>query len=209
MIMDLNMDKLGLIPAIIQDSKTNNVLMLGYISPESLEKTIDTGEVWFYSRSRQELWHKGDTSGNFFKLKACKVDCDGDSLLLSVDPTGPACHTGKTSCFFEELSTPQKFNETEADTDILDRLFSVIEQRKEDLPENSYTSSLFKKGTTHIAQKVIEEAGEAALSASSKGKEDTIGEIADLFYHTLVLMSSKEITPKEIWSELQSRQRNK
>ena len=207
--MDLNLNELGLIPAIIQDSKTKNVLMLGYISPESLKRTVDTGEVWFYSRSRQELWHKGDTSGNFFKFKACKVDCDGDSLLFSVDPSGPACHTGKVSCFFEELSTPQNFQEAKGNPDILDKLFSIIQQRKKDLPENSYTSSLFKKGTTHIAQKVIEEAGEAALAASSKSKEDTISEIADLMYHTMVLMSSKEITPKEIWSELQARQTSK
>src|SRR3989304_3516116 len=130
----IKLDGRGLVPAIAQDANTGQVLMLGYMNPGSIKRTLEGGQVWFYSRSREELWHKGETSGNYLNLKEAKVDCDGATILLLVEPTGPACHPGKPSCFFSQLPNAPRFQRAKADASVLEELFSVIQERKREMP---------------------------------------------------------------------------
>jgi phosphoribosyl-ATP pyrophosphohydrolase/phosphoribosyl-AMP cyclohydrolase len=204
--MELKLNEQGLIPAIAQDINTGQVLMLGYMNPGSLKRTIDGIQVWFYSRSREDLWHKGEVSGNYLNLKEAYVDCDGDTLLLKVEPDGPACHTGSTSCFFTALEDmPDSFQPTETGSGILEELFAVVQERKRDMPEGSYTAELLHGGVGRIAQKVIEEAGESAIAASQGETEKLPGEVADLMYHLMVLLSASGATPQQVWEELRKR----
>jgi phosphoribosyl-ATP pyrophosphohydrolase/phosphoribosyl-AMP cyclohydrolase len=205
--MDLQLDRSGLIPAIAQNAATGEVLMLGYVSPGSLRRTLEGGEVWFYSRSRQELWHKGEISGNFLRVKEVVADCDGDTLLLKVDPTGPACHTGRPSCFFTPVQELPAFRAQEAEAGILEELFAVIKDRQSPGggPPGSYTTELLAGGVGRVAQKVIEEAGESAIAAAQGKKEALAGEVADLFYHALVLLAATGTTPAEVWQVLRQR----
>ena len=201
----IKLDTNGLFPAIVQDMKTNEVLMLGYMSPGSLKKTLDGGQVWFYSRSRQELWKKGEISGNFIDFKEAFLDCDGDTLLLKVEPTGPVCHTGQQTCFFEKLDDNPEYQPYNTGSGILEELFSTIQDRKIEKPANSYTVQLLEAGVPRIAQKVIEEAGETALSASTGDIASVPEEVADLLYHTLVLLSATGIKPEDVWDVLRKR----
>ncbi len=201
----IKLDTNGLFPAIIQDIKTNEVLMLGYMSPGSLKRTLDGGQVWFYSRSRQELWKKGEISGNFIDFKEAFLDCDGDTLLLKVEPTGPVCHTGQQACFFEKLEDNLEYQPYDTGSGILEELFSTIQDRNTERPANSYTVHLLEAGVPRIAQKVIEEAGETALSASTGDIASVPEEVADLLYHTLVLLSATGINPEEVWKVLRKR----
>jgi phosphoribosyl-ATP pyrophosphohydrolase/phosphoribosyl-AMP cyclohydrolase len=185
----------GLIPAIIQDADTRKVLMLGYMNKEAFQKTQDEGTVTFYSRSKQRLWTKGESSGNFLSVKEISIDCDNDTLLIKVSPVGPVCHTGTDSCFSEK-------NEGSA---FLHQLESVIIDRKLNPDESSYTSSLFKKGINKIAQKVGEEAVELVIEAKDDNKELFLGEAADLIYHYLVLLAAKDISLDEILKLLKQR----
>ncbi len=204
--MEVKLNEQGLVPAIAQDINTGQVLMLGYMSPGSLKRTLEGVQVWFYSRSREDLWHKGEVSGNYLNLKEAYVDCDADTLLLKVDPDGPACHTNNTSCFFTPLEgMPESFEKPDVGSGILDELFAVIQDRKRDMPENSYTTKLFEEGVGRIAQKVIEEAGETAIAASQDRTEELPGEVADLLYHVLVLLSASGATPSQVWKELGKR----
>ncbi len=208
--MNIRLDEHGLTPAIVQDVNTKAVLMLGYVNPGSLRRTLEGGQVWFYSRSREELWHKGEVSGNFLNLKFASVDCDGDTLLFQVVPDGPACHTGNTSCFFTPLTEtpkPEEYEAKEWGAGVLDKLFAVIQERKRDMPEGSYTVSLLKEGVSRVAQKVIEEAGESALAAATGDKEHLPLEVADLLYHTLVLLAAADVTPEQVWKALRERRR--
>lgn len=200
----IKLDEKGLVPVIVQNSNTGQVLTLAYMNEEALNKTRDSGQVWFYSRSRSQLWHKGATSGNYLKVRSIAIDCDGDALLIKVDPTGPACHTGENSCFFSDLpeEIPQ-FEQTQPD--MLTELFNLIEQRKRDVPQGSYVSTLFKQGVGKIGKKVIEEAGESAIAALHEGPKRTVSEVADLWFHSLVLLSACNLTPDLIWEELRSR----
>lgn len=186
----------SLIPAIIQHHKTGAVLMQGYMNQDSLRQTLSTSKATFFSRSKQALWVKGETSGNFLNVKQVLTDCDKDSLLIACEPIGPSCHLGTESCFPEQGLTQQNF---------LSQLEQVIESRKNDLPEESYTAHLFSRGTTKIAQKVGEEGVEVALAAVAETKEDLLGECADLFYHTLVLLQDKNIALTEVMEVLQKR----
>jgi len=186
----------NLIPAIIQHQDTGAVLMQGYMSAESLTQTLNTGKATFFSRSKQALWVKGETSGNFLNVSQVLTDCDNDSLLIACRPIGPSCHLGTESCFPEQKLTQQNF---------LSQLEQVIESRKNDDPNDSYTAFLLAKGTTKIAQKVGEEGVEVALAAVAETKEDLLGECADLFYHTLVLLQDKNIALSEVMSVLQQR----
>lgn len=196
----------GLAPAIVQDINTKAVLMLGYTNSESLKRTMDQGQVWFYSRSREELWHKGKESGNYMNLKQTFVDCDGDTLLFQVEPEGPACHTGNNSCFFTPLEEIEPgFQHSEHGSGILEELFAVIQERKRDLPKHSYTAKLLKAGISRVAQKVIEEAGESALAATQGNTQELPKEVADLLYHTLVLLAASDLTPEAVWRELRQR----
>ena len=162
----IQFDEKGLIPAVVQDHQTSKLLMVAYMNRESLTKTLESREAWFYSRSRENLWHKGETSGNFLIVKSIKLDCDGDTLLLEVDPKGPACHTGQDSCFNTDLSDLDNCNFKSADTDlnVFMDLFSIIEDRKLNPKNGSYTNKLFNEGVSRIAQKVVEEAGETAIA---------------------------------------------
>tara|TARA_Y100000758_G_scaffold300736_1_gene265377 strand:- start:356 stop:970 length:615 start_codon:yes stop_codon:yes gene_type:complete len=195
----------GLLPVITQDAATHKVLTLAYMSKESLQKTLDEKQVWFYSRSRSELWRKGESSGNEMHVKSVQSDCDNDAILIQVDPKGPACHTGETSCFHNEIQEPLVSTSDEKNSSMIDELYATIQQRKKDMPPDSYTSQLFESGINKIAQKVIEEAGETALAGVGSNKQNTVSEISDLLYHLLVMMSDLEITPKDVWSELKTR----
>ena len=204
--MNIKLNEQGLVPAIAQDADTGQVLMLGYMNPGSLKRTVDGVQVWFYSRSREDLWHKGEISGNYLNLKEAWLDCDGDTLLLKVKPDGPACHTGETSCFYTPLDgVPEEYEATETGPGILSELFAVIQDRQRDPPEGSYTAKLLQAGTGRIAQKVIEEAGETAIAAMQEDQEGLPKEVADLLYHTLVLLAASGVTPNQVWEELRNR----
>lgn len=185
-----------LVPAIIQHAGTGAILMQGFMNKESLTATLTTGKATFYSRSKQALWVKGETSDNFLHVKQVLTDCDKDSLLIACLPDGPTCHLGTESCFPEQKLTQQNF---------LSELEQVIASRKQDAPEESYTAHLFSRGTTKIAQKVGEEGVEVALAAVAETKQDLLGECADLFYHTLVLLQDKNIALTEVMAVLQQR----
>ena len=198
MLMEIDFEKQGgLVPAIIQDSITNNVLMLGYMNQEAYEQTIKTGKVTFWSRSRQCLWTKGETSGNFLNLVSTKSDCDNDTLLVRVNPVGPACHLGTDTCWGEKNeANPLLF---------LTELQDFINKRHEEMPEGSYTTSLFKDGLNRMAQKVGEEALEAVIEATNGTNERLIYEASDMFYHLIVLLTSKGLRIENIAQELQVR----
>lgn len=198
MLMEIDFEKQGgLVPAIIQDSITNNVLMLGYMNQEAYEQTIKTGKVTFWSRSRQGLWTKGETSGNFLNLVSIKSDCDNDTLLVRVNPVGPACHLGTDTCWGEKNeANPLLF---------LTELQDFINKRHEEMPEGSYTTSLFKDGLNRMAQKVGEEALEAVIEATNGTNERLIYEASDMFYHLIVLLTSKGLRIENIAQELQVR----
>ena len=187
----------GLVPAIIQDAKTKTVLMLGYMNEEALRKTEETGLVTFYSRSRQCLWTKGETSGNHLRVVSIKSDCDNDTLLIQANPDGPTCHTGTDTCWGEE-NTPNPLL-------FLSDLNDFIEQRYKEMPEGSYTTSLFKDGLNRMAQKVGEEALELVIEATNGTKERMVYEGADMLYHLIVLLTSKGMRIEDFAKELQVR----
>ncbi len=199
------LDEKGLAPAICQNVETGDVLMLGYVNPGALKRTLEGGEVWFYSRSRSDLWHKGEVSGNYMRIRSASVDCDGDVILLKVVPDGPICHTGNPTCFFTPFDNLPDFESPERGPGILEEIFSVIQDRKESMPEGSYTTTLLRGGTERIAQKVIEEAGEAAIAGVKQDGEQVVNELADLLYHSLVLMAATGVRPEEVWSALRDR----
>ncbi len=196
--MNLDFQKQGgLIPAIIQDAVTSKVLMLGYMSPESLEKTLETKKVCFYSRTRKCLWTKGETSGNFLNVVSIKEDCDNDTLLIKVNPVGPVCHTGADTCFNEEnKENPILF---------LSTLQEFINKRYEEMPEGSYTTSLFQKGVAKMSQKVGEEAVETVIEAMANNNSRLIYESSDLLYHLIVLLTSKGLRIEDLAADLKKR----
>jgi phosphoribosyl-ATP pyrophosphohydrolase/phosphoribosyl-AMP cyclohydrolase len=187
----------GLVPAIIQDADTRQVLMLGYMNQEALDKTLSSGLVTFYSRSRQTLWTKGETSGNHLRLVDVKIDCDHDTLLVKARPTGPVCHTGADTCWNER-------NES-SPLDFLSQLQDFIEKRHEEMPEKSYTTSLFRDGLNRMAQKVGEEALELVIEATNGSNERLVYEGADMLYHLIVLLTSKGLRIEDLASELRER----
>jgi len=180
----------GLVPAIIQDVQTQKVLMLGYMNKESLEKTLEEKRVCFYSRTKERLWTKGESSGNFLNFISMSLDCDQDSLLIKVNPVGPVCHTGADTCWDEKNSR--------TNIDFLLQLQGVIEERKNNLSEKSYTASLFQKGINKVAQKVGEEAVELVIEAKDDNKDLFMGEAADLMFHYIVLLAAKGYKLEEV-----------
>ena len=196
--MNINFEKQnGLVPAIIQDSVTLNVLMLGYMNEEAYKKTVSTKKVTFYSRSRKCLWTKGETSGNYLELVSIKTDCDNDTLLIRAIPHGPTCHTGTDTCWGEDnKKNPVLF---------LTELQDFINKRHEEMPENSYTTSLFKDGKERMAQKVGEEALEAVIEAVKGDNKRLIYESSDMLYHLIVLLTSKGLRIEQVISELAER----
>ena len=196
-VKQLDWEKMdGLIPAIVQDDGSGRVLMLGFMSPEALEKTLETELVTFWSRSRKTLWTKGETSGNHLKLKKISYDCDADTLLVEAEPKGPCCHQGTLSCF----ASDDEFSGLE----FLGYLERLIADRRRDMPSDSYTTELFTRGLAQIAKKVGEEAVEVVLSASEE-KQRSIEETADLLYHLLVFLNEREVAFGEVLEELKSR----
>lgn len=202
---DLKFDERGLIPAIIQDVDTKEVLMLAYMNDDSLKKTLSTGETWFWSRSRKELWHKGETSGHIQKVKSISYDCDGDTLLIQVEQVGVACHTGARSCFFNLLYLYEEERGEKIDSDIIERLYEIITDRKVNPKENSYTNYLLDEGLDKILKKIGEEAAEVIIAAKNPDRDELIYETGDLLYHLLVLLNKKDVVPREIFAELGNR----
>lgn len=205
-ITKLRFDKNGLIPAIVQDAQTKEVLTLAYVNEESLRRTLETGETWFWSRSRNELWHKGETSGNTQTVVELISDCDYDAVLVRVNPSGPACHTGMVSCFHNCIDTPGKSGVSDRRfSETLEDLYRVIESRKRERPKESYTSYLFDEGLDKILKKLGEEASETIIAAKNEDDRLFVGEVSDLVYHLLVLMVARGVSLEQITSELDRR----
>ena len=217
----MNTDKIkydvnGLVPAIIQDEATGTVLMLAYMNAEALKKTLETGVTWFYSRSRQSLWKKGETSGHVQAVKEMYYDCDADTILVKVSQTGAACHEGTFSCFSRRLDGGSEQTEKVFDPDkvykeplagVLYELYQVINDRKRNPKEGSYTNYLFEKGQDKILKKVGEEAAETIIASKNNDKAEILYEMADLWYHCLVLLANHNITPSELFEELKKRRK--
>lgn len=219
--MELKFDDQGLIPAVVQDAATGQVLMLAYMNAEALTKTLESGETWFWSRSRQALWHKGATSGNVQAVKEVCYDCDADALLVRVQPAGPACHTGQASCFYRVINGNWVVvgSEDAHNTQIsgssgppgkvepfsLQQLYEVIQERRQNPTPGSYTASLLEAGLPRIAQKVGEEAAEVLVAALAQEDQRLVEEVADLAYHVLVLLAARGLTPSAITTELARR----
>lgn len=194
----------GLLPAIIIDAYSKDVLMLAYMNEESYNKTLETKQTWFYSRSREALWHKGATSGNTQDVVSIALDCDQDSILIHVKPNGPACHTGEESCFFNPILNKHDTESTSISS-VLEYVMTEIEERKSNPIENSYTNYLFDNGIDKISKKVIEEAGEVVLAAKNQNPEEVVLEVSDLIYHTFVLMSEQGVSLQQVKKELAKR----
>lgn len=203
LIPQIRFDDKGLVPAIAQDVNTGAVLMLAYMNAESLRLTMETGRATYYSRSRQELWEKGATSGNTQTVKSICYDCDGDALLLKVEQKGPACHTGNYSCFYRTAQGEEK--EAAPTISALEREYAVIVDRKNNPVEGSYTDFLFRKGVDKIGKKVVEEAAEVLIAAKNRNKEEVRYETADLLYHLMVLLVEQGMTLEDVFGEVARR----
>lgn len=198
---ELRFNEDGLIPAIVQDAASKEVLTLAYMNKESYEKTLETKETWFYSRSRQALWHKGETSGNTQAVKGIRYDCDQDALLVLVEPSGPACHTGSYSCFTKEQTEEQAADRF----GIMNELERVIAERQAEMPEGAYTTYLFREGVDKILKKVGEEASEVIIAAKNRDHEELKWEAADLLYHLLVLLREQSLPLDDVLDVLKKR----
>ncbi|TKI58643.1 bifunctional phosphoribosyl-AMP cyclohydrolase/phosphoribosyl-ATP diphosphatase HisIE [Brevibacillus antibioticus] len=202
----LRFDEKGLIPVIVQDAGSKTVLTLAYMNEESLQKSLATKETWFWSRSRQQLWHKGETSGHTQRIVSMRYDCDGDALVVMVEPNGPACHTGAYSCFTQEVFTDTDDEPVQADRfAILSELEELIAAREVERPEGSYTTYLFEKGVDKILKKVGEEAAEVIIAAKNRSREELRYEASDLIFHLMVLLREQKLPLDEVLKELQKR----
>lgn len=195
---DIRFDQDGLVPTIVQDARTREVLTLAYMNQESLERTLETGETWFWSRSRNELWNKGETSGNTQRVISLATDCDNDALVVLVEPAGPACHTGARSCFAIEHEEVQPGG-------LLLELYELIKSRQEERPAGSYTTYLFDKGLDKILKKVGEESAETIIAAKNEDPKQLVAETADLLYHLLVMLAARNIKLEDVRAELAQR----
>jgi phosphoribosyl-ATP pyrophosphohydrolase/phosphoribosyl-AMP cyclohydrolase len=195
----------GLIPAIAQDAETGEVLMLAWMNREALGKTIETGLAHYYSRSRSRLWLKGETSGHFQRVREIRRDCDDDALLMLVDQTGAACHTGNRSCFYRDLAGGAAPTKEESAGDILAELQSVIEDRRKNPLEGSYTNYLFDKGIDKMLKKVGEESAEIIIAAKNPNQADLVGEVADMMFHVSVVLAERGLSWGDVTKELRSR----
>lgn len=202
---EIKYDQNGLVPVIIQDSESKQVLTLAYANEEALQKTMENGETWLFSRSRQELWNKGATSGNTQKVVSVQVDCDGDSVIYEVIPNGPACHTGAQSCFSETIYGERN----ESAGDMLEELKSLISNRQSEMPEGAYTTYLFEEGVDKICKKIGEEAAEVIIAAKNRDPEELSMETADLFYHVMVLLQEQGVDLNQVMSVLKDRHQTK
>ncbi len=199
-ITKINFDKMnGLVPAIVLDNRTEKVLMLGFMNQEAVQRTIEKKKITFYSRSKKRLWTKGESSGNYLNLVDIKLDCDNDTLLLTANPEGNTCHKDQYSCFGLEKENYL----------FLKYLNELVQKRKEELPENSYTTELFKQGENRIIQKIGEEAVEIVIAAKNKDKQEIINESADLIFHLIVMLTQRDIKLTDVIAELENRHSNK
>lgn len=215
LVDQLKFDEKGLLPVIVQDYKSNQVLMMAYMNREALEKSLETRMAHYWSRSRNKLWLKGETSGHYQYIKSINVDCDGDTLLIKVEQKEAACHTGHYSCFYRQLVEEGLSEVSDAvfdpeavyanKSEILQKLYDIILDRMQNPKEGSYTNYLFEKGLDKILKKVGEEAAEVIIAAKNKSKSEIRYEIADLFYHLFVLMVEREVKPEDIYDELKKR----
>ena len=207
LINTLKFDASGLIPAVVQNIETNEVLMVAYMNADTIKQTLETGRATFWSRSRQEVWVKGDTSGNYMYVKEVRVDCDCDCLVVLVNPAGPACHTGNRSCFFRKIEDGKLVEDAkeQTKTDVFAREQAVVMDRKEHPEEGSYTNYLFDKGEDKILKKVGEECTEIVIAAKNPDKDEMKYEISDFLYHVMVLMAERGVTWEEITRELARR----
>lgn len=201
----VNYDQDGLVPVIIQNAENKEVLTLAYANEEAVNKTIETNETWLFSRSRNELWNKGATSGNTQKVTAVRLDCDGDSLIYEVIPNGPACHTGEATCFHETIQGEQ----SKSTTDMFTELTALIGDREKEMPEGAYTTYLFTEGVDKICKKVGEEAAEVIIAAKNKDTEELSMETADLMYHLLVLLQEQKVEFSQVMNVLKERHKVK
>ncbi len=200
---EIRYDERGLVPAIVQDYLDGTVLMMAWMNQESLQKTLDTGDTWFWSRSRSQLWHKGETSGHLQKVRSLRYDCDSDALLISVEQIGDiACHTGERSCFHQVDGGKEA-----PPADTLSQVFEVIRDRRDNPVESSYTCKLFAGGDNKILKKIGEESAEVVMACKDDDKEAIAGEVADLFYHSLVALAHHGVDLKDVYRKLQQRRR--
>lgn len=217
-ISDLKYDERGLAPVVVQDARTGEVLTLAYMNAESLKHTLETGETWFWSRSRGELWHKGETSGNTQRVLELRADCDGDALLALVRPSGPACHTGATSCFHHGIGMNREVDAADGGAaespsedrasdlgGVLDALYALVETRKRGMPEHSYTTYLFREGLDKILKKVGEESAETIIAAKNGDAGALAAEVSDLIYHLIVMLVERGVTLDQVGAELERR----
>ncbi|WP_391203378.1 bifunctional phosphoribosyl-AMP cyclohydrolase/phosphoribosyl-ATP diphosphatase HisIE [Psychrobacillus sp. L4] len=202
---NLQFDEKGLIPVIVQHAITREVLTLAYMNKEAYTKTVETKETWFFSRSRQELWHKGETSGNTQQVVSIRKDCDSDALVVEVLPNGVACHTGEETCFHQSL---EKFDDT-VGYNTITSLIDIIEEREKEMPEGAYTTYLFEKGVDKICKKIGEESAEVIIASKNNDAEELMWEAADLFYHLLVLLQNQKVSFYDLLQVLQKRHESK
>lgn len=201
--IELKFNHHGLIPAVLQDYYTRQVLMVAYMNREALDKTLESGKATFWSRSRKELWTKGETSGNYQEVVAIDYDCDADTLLVQVLPKGPACHTGETSCFYRNLYTNEE--KATGNVDIIHKLAVQVQDRRENPVEGSYTNYLFREGVDKICKKIGEESAETIIAAKNDSKEELTYEASDLLYHLTVLLNNQGVTFDDLFAELTKR----
>lgn len=207
---DIKFDEKGLVPAIVQDAQSKEILMMAYMNKESFQKSMETGETWFFSRSRQKLWHKGETSGNTQKIIDWAVDCDSDTLLVKVNPAGPACHTGSYSCFkTEEGDKQEAVLSGSGRYSILAELEHVIAEREAERPEGTYTTYLFNEGIDKILKKIGEETSEVIIAAKNRSVAELEWEVSDVIYHTLVMLREQKVGFDRVLRVLEQRHREK
>jgi phosphoribosyl-AMP cyclohydrolase / phosphoribosyl-ATP pyrophosphohydrolase len=201
----LRFNEQGLIPAIVQDVATGRVLMLAYMNREALERTLATGLVHYWSRSRAQLWQKGETSGHIQHLRDLHYDCDADTLLVIVEQEGAACHTGEPSCFFQRFAETSEPMQLPVSAGLLQQIYAVVQERKRRAPQESYVASLMARGQDHVLKKVIEEAAEVLMASKDGRREAIVYEMADLWFHAIVALGWHDISPQEVLQELQRR----
>jgi phosphoribosyl-ATP pyrophosphohydrolase/phosphoribosyl-AMP cyclohydrolase len=204
----INFDDAGIVPVVVQDARTGEVLTLAYMNGESLKRTLETHETWFWSRSRSELWHKGATSGNTQRVIEMRRDCDSDALVVIVEPAGPACHTGKRSCFYRNIEgseIDQSSDQADSLGSVLEELYKLIQSRQQERPENSYATYLFEQGLDKILKKVGEESSEVIIAAKNEDERGLVAESGDLVYHLIVLLVERGVALDDVKAELISR----
>jgi phosphoribosyl-ATP pyrophosphohydrolase/phosphoribosyl-AMP cyclohydrolase len=205
-IDDVKFDDSGLVPAVVQDARTGEVLTLAYMNAESLHRTIREGQTWFWSRSRAALWHKGATSGNTQRVVGVRLDCDRDAIVVQVEPAGPACHTGARTCFHNSLEGGPEPPTGQRDLgEVIDELYTLVESRRREAPEGSYTAYLFAQGLDKILKKVGEEAAETIIAAKNADTRSLVGETSDLLYHLIVLLVERGVALDDVRDELARR----